>query len=284
MLHRFAFGDGRVSYANRFLRTRAFEAAERDGRIGYREFATDPCRSAFRRVASLFDPKLTDNGAVNVTRLGDEYLALTETPLPVAFDPETLETLGVRGEPPADIATAHPHHDAGRGELVGHGTSSGPRSSLRPLREARRRATSAWSRGSRARPPRLPALVRPDRRHVVLHEGPFVVNPLKLALSGRPFIENFRWEPERGSRFWVIDRADGGARWGRGRRRRRSASTTSTASRRTASWSSTCSPSRTRRSSGRSALGRLRAGERPPYPSCGATAFRSAAGRRRSSP
>ena len=47
-------------------------------------------------------------------------------------------------------------------------------------------------------------------RYVVLHEGSLVVNPLKLALSGRPFIENFRWEPERGSRFWVIDRADGG--------------------------------------------------------------------------
>ena len=27
MLHRFSFGEGRVAYANRFLRSRAFEAA-----------------------------------------------------------------------------------------------------------------------------------------------------------------------------------------------------------------------------------------------------------------
>src|SRR4029453_10256971 len=127
----FAFAAGRVPYANRFLRSRAFEAAERDGRLAYREFATDPCRSAFKRISTLFDrgSQLTDNGAVNVTRLGDQSLALTETPLPVAFDPGTLRTLGVRGEPPADHRPAHPHHDPARGELVGHGVRLGARSS-----------------------------------------------------------------------------------------------------------------------------------------------------------
>src|SRR5687767_6688053 len=37
MLHRFGFGNGRVSYANRFLNTRAYRAAEDAGRISYRE-------------------------------------------------------------------------------------------------------------------------------------------------------------------------------------------------------------------------------------------------------
>ncbi len=59
------------------------------------EFATDPCRSIFRRAATLFRPKITDNCNVNLIRLGEEYVAMTETPLPVAFDPETLATLGV---------------------------------------------------------------------------------------------------------------------------------------------------------------------------------------------
>ena len=35
-------------------------------------------------------------------------------------------------------------------------------------------------------------------RFAVLAEFPLVVNPLRLALAGRPFIENYRWEPERG--------------------------------------------------------------------------------------
>ena len=211
MLHRFAFADGRVTYANRFLRSRAFEAAERDGRLAYREFATDPCRSAFKRISTLFDggSQLTDNGAVNVTRLGDQYLALTETPLPVAFDPGTLRTLGVRGEPPADISTAHPHHDPARGELVGHGVRLGARSSyvLYAQRDvADRRVVGRI-------PVRRPAYQHSfglAPRHAVIFEGPFVVNPLALALADRPFIESFRWRPEQGTRFWVVDRERGG--------------------------------------------------------------------------
>lgn len=211
MLHRFTFARGRASYANRFLRSNAYEAAEHDGRIGYREFATDPCRSAFRRVASIFHPQLTDNGAVNVTRLGERYLALTETPLPVAFDPSTLETLGVEGRPPVDLATAHPHHDPVRKELIGHGAKLGPRNSYVVY--------AMCDSGGRRVVGRVKGIDRPaymhsfglTERYAILHEGSLVVNPLRLAFSGRPFIENFRWEPERGSRFWAIDRTSGRA-------------------------------------------------------------------------
>src|SRR5207302_2667559 len=72
MLHRFGFADGAVSYANRFLQTRAYRAAMETGRITFSEFATDPCRTVFQRVASIFSPSLTDNAAVNVVCLGDE--------------------------------------------------------------------------------------------------------------------------------------------------------------------------------------------------------------------
>jgi carotenoid cleavage dioxygenase-like enzyme len=46
-------------------------------------------------------------------------------------------------------------------------------------------------------------------RYAVLVEYPFVVNPPALALSGRPFIENYKWEPERATTFTVIDRHAG---------------------------------------------------------------------------
>src|SRR5207302_8554772 len=52
MLHRFTIADGRVSYANRFLRTKAYEAM-RSGRLSFSEFATDPCRSIFKRVMTV---------------------------------------------------------------------------------------------------------------------------------------------------------------------------------------------------------------------------------------
>src|SRR5256885_2107858 len=56
MLHRFSVADGEVSYANRYLRSRTWRAAEETGAIPYMEFATDPCRSFFSRVATIFSP------------------------------------------------------------------------------------------------------------------------------------------------------------------------------------------------------------------------------------
>ena len=118
MLHRFTIDGGSVSYANRFLRTKAFAGAK-DGRVGYREFATDPCRSAFQRVASLFDPGFTDNANVNVARIMGKWVALTETPMAVTFDPESLETLGVTRIPATTGGLAHPHEGNGKALSMG---------------------------------------------------------------------------------------------------------------------------------------------------------------------
>jgi carotenoid cleavage dioxygenase-like enzyme len=51
-------------------------------------------------------------------------------------------------------------------------------------------------------------------RWFVLAEFPLVVDPLRLALTGRPYIENYRWKPERGTRFTLVDRATGRAESG----------------------------------------------------------------------
>ena len=37
---------------------------------------------------------MTDNANVNLVRIGERYIAMTETPLPIEFDPETLATKG----------------------------------------------------------------------------------------------------------------------------------------------------------------------------------------------
>ena len=93
MLNRFGFADGRVSYKNRFIESRAYAAAKK-GEFTQGGFATDPCRSIFKRVQSIFSPDFTDNPNVNLARIGERYIAMTETPLPIEFDPETLDTVG----------------------------------------------------------------------------------------------------------------------------------------------------------------------------------------------
>jgi carotenoid cleavage dioxygenase-like enzyme len=217
MLHRFTIGDGRVSYGNRFLESRSYRAAREQGEMVYGEFATDPCRSLFKRVQTLFSSGgvLPDNANINVTRLGERFVAMTETPLPVQFDPHTLETAGVRPyKVPGQLTTAHPHLDRASGGMLNYAAKLGRRSSYRFF-HVPPDARAARTIGSL--PVRAPAYMHSfglTERWLVLAEFPFVVNPLALALSGRPYIENYRWRPELGTRFTLVDRATGEATTG----------------------------------------------------------------------
>lgn len=210
MLNRFGIADGAVSYASAFLDTKARRDALATGGASVAGFGTDPCRSLFQRVQSLFRGETTDNANVNLVRLGDDHLAMTETPLPIVFDPETLRTLGpdTGAQRFGQITTAHPHHDPERGELLNFAAHLGRRSEYRVY--ARRSRTDA--RTLATHPVREPAYMHSfalTPRWVVLLENPLVVNPLRLAVSGKAFIDNYRWKPELGLRVHAFDRATG---------------------------------------------------------------------------
>ena len=211
MLHRFGIDGGSVSYASRFLEGNAYRAAKKSGEITYSEFATDPCRSLFQRVTAMFSPKLSDNANVNLVQLGERFIAMTETPIPVQFDAETLETAGVAYEVPGMLTTAHPHLDRASKGMLNYAAKLGPRNEYRFFvlsPDAERPEVIA------RRSVREPAYMHSfglTERFIVLAEFPYVVNPMRLATSGRPYIENYRWKPERGTRFTLIERRTGEA-------------------------------------------------------------------------
>jgi beta,beta-carotene 9',10'-dioxygenase len=215
MLHRFTIQDGCVSYANRYLQSRAYRSCSERGRIAYSEFATDPCRSLFKRVQTLFSPAISDNANVNVARLGERFVSMTETPLPVEFDPFTLATAEV--EPyraPGQLSTAHPHMDRTRKGMINYAAQLGRRSSYRFFALA---PGAHEPRVIASLPTSAPAYMHSfglTERWLVLAEFPYVVNPLALALSRRPYIENYRWRPELGTRFTLVERTTGEARGG----------------------------------------------------------------------
>lgn len=136
---------------------------------------------------------------------------MTETPIPVEFDPETLATAGVAYEAPGIVTTAHPHLDRPSGGMLNYAAKLGPKNRYRFFRLA--------PGGSKPElvgelPVREPAYMHSfglTERWLVLAEFPFVVNPISIPLSGRPYIENFRWEPERGTRLTLVDRSTGEA-------------------------------------------------------------------------
>ena len=211
MLNAFGFGDGSVSYGSRFLATDYLDDARR-GKFDF-GFAADPCRSLFKRVMSINDVERFDNANVNLQELGRRYIAMTETPLPVEFDPTTLATLAkpkwADKAAHGQVTTAHPHYDYATGEMVNYTAHFGPRTSYRVYAA---REVGGKRRLIGSLPVKKPGYMHSfgmSERYVVLAENPLLVNPMSLPLSKKAFIDNYEWQPERGTRFIVIDRRTG---------------------------------------------------------------------------
>jgi carotenoid cleavage dioxygenase-like enzyme len=216
MLHRFAIGGGEVRYTNRFLDTPG-ERAAKAGRIDYSEFATDPCRSIFARYFTRFvnDPGFSGNAGVNVVPMDGGLAALTEVPIAVHFDPKTLATAGVHDYQDAlggQVTTAHPHQVPGSGDLVNYVLRFGQRSEYLIYRQRPGTMTRELVASIPDRQPGYLHSFGVTEDYLVLAVFPFVVNPVSLLLRGKPFIENYRWRPELGTKFVVVRLSDGSVR------------------------------------------------------------------------
>jgi len=216
MIHAFSFDQGNVSYANAFLKTTNYQDAQRTGSMKYKGFVQDPCASTFKKILSLFIPKdhnapSLPNANVNITKYADRFVALTETPLPIEFDPETLATIGGLAYndqlPQRNIHdTAHPHYDPIKKEHVGYFTTFG-RTSFVHLFTIKDGTTNRNIVASI--PVQEPSYMHSfavTEQYAILSMIPLVANPLDFVLKDQAFIKNFTWKPERGTTLVVIDR------------------------------------------------------------------------------
>ncbi len=283
MLHRFGIADGRVSYAQPLPAEQGLPRRRGDG------------RDHLPRVRHRSLPQPLPAGLLAVL-------------------PEALRQRQ-RQPDPARRALHHDDRDADpgrvrrrdardrRGRLRGaRAADDGPS----PPRSRHRRDAQLRRQGRRAQQlpvlPRRPDAAEPEvlgklpvkepaymhsfgltERWFVLAEFPYVVNPISIPLSGRPYIENYRWKPELGTRLHPdrpLDRR--GARPLRDRTPG-SASTTSTPMKRARTSWSTSASSMTPRSSRTSIWRGCAPASRSRSPTCAASASRPAAERSRAS-
>ena len=214
MLHKFSFKDGQVYYANKFLQSNAYKKANETGKICFREFATDPCRSIFRRVQSMYSPEFADNTNVNVARIGSRFIAMTETPIAVEFDSQTLKTIGIidgGNQVSGGLTTAHPHYDFTRMKAVNYITRFSEKSTynIYGIPDGTTTAERELIGSIQVDEPGYMHSFGMTENYVILAEFPLVVQPKDIFLTGKPFIENFQWKPEKGTRFIVMDKQNG---------------------------------------------------------------------------
>jgi len=213
MLRRYGFENGEIRYTNRFLRTDAYEDARDGGTAG--EFATSGgvLDQARRWLAALGPPESTDNTNVHVARFGDHYVALTEAPRRVAFDPATLETRGEfrwTDDVPEHMATAHVTVDPARRETVGYSTAFGRTPKYHLYRvpfggAGRERFASVEAEG----PGYVHDCVVTDN-YALLVEPPLRISILQaLAPWGDGILDAFEYDADGEARFLVVDRDTG---------------------------------------------------------------------------
>jgi carotenoid cleavage dioxygenase-like enzyme len=211
MLSRFSFQAGQVSYGNRFLASDSYQEAQAKGKISRGEFGTTARTSLWERLRDPL-PRPTDNANVNILPLGDRLVSTTEVPQPIVFNPDTLETLDkfpfddrILGQ----ATTVHPHFDFDRqcffNYLIAFGSPSKYNLYRLGFRNSRRELVASI-------PVKEPAYMHTfamSDRYIVLTEFPLRLNLLGLLMSGKPFIENYRWKNDRGTLFTIIDKSSG---------------------------------------------------------------------------
>lgn len=214
MLHGFAFNRGEVFYTNRFLKSQQHDAVVNKGVTQYHGFASQP--SFWQRVQDFFisSDQWVANASVNVFKYGNDYVALTEVPLPARFDLKTLDTLGsfiFQDHLPKSQCweSAHPHFDPSSHEIVNFLIEFGQQSYYVIYRM---KEGSSFREVIAKVPVDMPAYMHSfamTEHYIILTEFPLIVNPIDLLIKNKPFIHNFVWMPERGTRFIVIERSSG---------------------------------------------------------------------------
>ncbi|MFT4882835.1 MAG: carotenoid cleavage dioxygenase-like enzyme [Natronomonas sp.] len=213
MLRRYGFEDGEIRYTNRFLRTEAYADAQSGATAG--EFASGggSLREALRWLRAFGPPASTDNANVHVARFGDHYVALTEAPRRVAFDPATLETEGEfrwTDDLREHLATAHFSVDPHRGETVGYATAFGRQSKFHFYRIPGDSAERERFATVDAEGPGYVHDVAITDNYALLVEPPLRIALLRALLPWQEgLLDMLEYDADRDARFIVVDRDSG---------------------------------------------------------------------------
>lgn len=211
MLHRIQLGEAPARYRSRFLLSEDYRASIALGRPALPGFGTPDPEGFWQRMRHFGKPRMTDNGAVVMARIGAEWVAQTETPLLTRFDPDSLETLGrveFEDREKIHLMSAHSINDE-RGTYWNVGVELGPKCTYKLFRivpgSRRREVVARWGVGKSGY---LHGMAMTPR-YAIVWEPALRAQPLGFIFSGNSYIDNFRWEPDSGSVIRAVDLADG---------------------------------------------------------------------------
>jgi len=188
--------------------------AARDARRGRSRLATFGTRMRRPWWLRIFQPvpRISDNVNVNIQPFAGGLVAMTEAPKQALVDAQSLavkDWLRYDDDLGAISMTAHPVVDRGSGTVANVAQAFGAKPACilyqHGIGDLRRRELARWQ--AREMPYLHSFGLTPRRAIVVGH--PLLVRPSTMLWSEKPYIEHFRWRPERGTRLVLLDRNGG---------------------------------------------------------------------------
>lgn len=211
MLHSVRLDSGGAGYRSRFLRSADYlesTAAQRPAKGG---FGTDDRPGLWRRIRGIFHPDITDNTSVVMSRIGERWVATTEGPHMIGFDPRTLETTGeLRFDDKLHLhlMAAHGFTDSS-GTYWNVGVELGPKAryTLFRVRPGSRQREAVGGFATREAGYLHGIAMTP--RHAVVWEPALRAQSLRFVFTGKAYMRNFKWKPQDGSMLRTISLEDG---------------------------------------------------------------------------
>lgn len=213
-LHAFTIHQGQITYTCKFLKSTLYQNFLATGKFDFAGFAQQASSSTFSLIDFLFNIENKDimNANVNVAKINNRLIALTEAPLPVEFDKNlnTLSAFDYADDLPKNYSfeSAHILQDPDTKAMwnylikVGFFGSSYQIYTISPLSTERQLIASIpTSSVSYMHSFSLAG------RYFVLVDYPLRArNPMDM---DNGFIEAFSWYPNESSLIYIIDRKNG---------------------------------------------------------------------------
>ena len=220
-LTKYDFSAGEMTFSARFIRSSWYKSIVEEGRMPP-SVTTGPVAPPFSlldNIAAGLTSQAFDNTPVNIHQIGGQggkWVAITDAPVAVEFDPKTLETIGriaysdgiTSSKAAVELfSTAHPHTRA-NGDTINYFLELNPLGSnmamiVKTDKNLRRTVIGSVPLSH------IPYIhdISITDKYAVICLWPLRSDPLKL-FNGQGFLPQLEWQwlgPEQGTRILVFD-------------------------------------------------------------------------------
>jgi len=214
VLHKFTIEGSKVKYQSRKMVPKIEEYVVKNGSYPGVTFGSDPCKTTFQKVSSVFiqqKPQGEDNVGVTIGMLRDKLISKTDANSFLEIDPETLELKQLMDYAKIDprftgpLSASHSQTDLETGEFFNFTTDLGRTGTYNVFsissQESRLLATYAAT----------PAYIHSfglTKSYMVMIHWPLNLSPIKI-LTSQSVMGAMHWDASQPTTFVVIDRSLG---------------------------------------------------------------------------